>query len=80
MKFASDRPLAGKIGPRDKQAIGAFVEKRKSLSRGTEARSSGRPVSLNEAIRANDYVKATSLKSIETISMSVMGLRSGPRA
>ena len=28
---------------------------------------------------ADDYVKVTSLKSIETISMSVMGLRSGPR-
>lgn len=37
-------------------------------------------VSPGPARAADDYRKATSLKSIETSSMSVMGLRSGPRA
>ena len=38
-----------------------------------------RPPRRDERVRTDGYVKVTSLKSIETISMSVMGLRSGPR-
>jgi len=38
--------------------------------------ATSRPVNSRAA---DDYLKATSLKSIETISISVIGLRSGPR-
>jgi hypothetical protein len=38
-----------------------------------------RPPRHDERARTDGYVKVSSLKSIETISMSVMGLRSGPR-
>jgi hypothetical protein len=43
---------------------------------GRPSGATSRPVNSRVA---DDYLKATSLKSIEASSMSVMGLRSGPR-
>jgi hypothetical protein len=48
-----------------------------SSAAGCRAEANLRGVGKASVPRADDYVKATSLKSIETISMSVMGRRSG---